>query len=193
MSNLTPELNLKTAVDDDDTADYLTLDLAGSLTTLDGMFNAGTGHAHNGAHQGSTLGPNAFNDNSIPGAKLVDLSVTGAKIANATITPDKLAAPPTWESLFASSWTSQGTNYTVAATILYVFCTAAITVTLPAAASSNRPITVAAVTGQSTVASAGGSVIGGSANLTTGAIQNGVVAAGEAFTYKSDGTNWRAV
>ena len=39
----------------------------------------------------------------------------------------------------------------------------------------------------------GGSVYGGSAHPTTGAVQNGVVAAGEAFTYKSDGTNWRAV
>jgi hypothetical protein len=52
---------------------------------------------------------------------------------------------------------------------------------------------VAAVTGQSTVAAVGGSIIGGSANQTTGAVMNGTILAGEAFTYKSDGTNWRAV
>ena len=55
MSELTPELNLITAVDDDDTADYLTLDLKSSLGILDGLFNATTGHAHNGAHQGGAL------------------------------------------------------------------------------------------------------------------------------------------
>ena len=55
MSNLTPELNLALAVDDDDTADYLTIALGDSLTTLDGMFNASTGHNHNGSHQGGAL------------------------------------------------------------------------------------------------------------------------------------------
>lgn len=55
MSNLTSELNLKTAIDDDDTADYLTLDLADSLRTVDGMFNATTGHTHQGSHQGGAL------------------------------------------------------------------------------------------------------------------------------------------
>lgn len=55
MSNLTAELNLSTAVDDDDTADYLTQALADSLGVLDGLFNTATGHNHNGAHQGGSL------------------------------------------------------------------------------------------------------------------------------------------
>jgi hypothetical protein len=57
MSDLTPELNLALAVDDDDTADYLTTSqgLRGSLLTLDGLFSSSTGHAHNGAHQGGNL------------------------------------------------------------------------------------------------------------------------------------------
>src|SRR5262245_23423550 len=55
MSNLTPELNLVQGVDDDDTADYLTIGLSDSLGIIDGLFNATTGHAHNGAHQGGTL------------------------------------------------------------------------------------------------------------------------------------------
>src|SRR4051812_38013255 len=57
MSDLTSELNLALADDDDDTADYLVLPagLRGSLQTLDGLFNSTTGHAHNGAHQGGNL------------------------------------------------------------------------------------------------------------------------------------------
>jgi cytoskeletal protein CcmA (bactofilin family) len=57
MSDLSPELNLALAVDDDDTADYLvtTQGLHGSLIVLDGLFNSTTGHAHNGAHQGGNL------------------------------------------------------------------------------------------------------------------------------------------
>jgi hypothetical protein len=185
MSNLTPELALAQAVDDDDTADYLTLNsgLAGSLAIIDGLFSQSTGHKHSGARQGGTLGAEAFADNTLPGAKLVDGSVTNAK----------LATPITQETLFAGSWVNTGTNYTVATGVMFVFATAAITVTLPAANVTNRPITVAAVTGQSTVAAVGGSIIGGSANQTTGAVMNGTILAGEAFTYKSDGTNWRAV
>jgi hypothetical protein len=55
MSDLSPELNLSLAVLDDDTADYLTIGLSDSLTTLDGMFNAATGHNHAGSHQGGAL------------------------------------------------------------------------------------------------------------------------------------------
>jgi len=57
MSDLTAELNLALAVDNDDTADYLvtTGGLRGSLTTIDGLFNATTGHNHNGAHQGGAI------------------------------------------------------------------------------------------------------------------------------------------
>src|SRR4029077_12688593 len=102
MSNTTPELALKTAVDADDTANYLTLDLVTSLNTLDGEFNSETGHNHNGAHQGSTLGPNAFADNTIPGAKLVDGSVTTPKLADGAVTGPKLAAGLV-ESLYAGT------------------------------------------------------------------------------------------
>ena len=55
MSELTSELNLIKGVDDDDTADYLTIGLASSLEIIDGLFNATTGHAHNGSHQGGQL------------------------------------------------------------------------------------------------------------------------------------------
>jgi hypothetical protein len=97
------------------------------------------------------------------------------------------------EALFAATWTTQNTNYAVAAGILFVFCTAGITVTLPAVATTNRPITVVAITGSTTVAASSGSVIGGSVNTSTGAVMNGVVSPGDAVTYKSDGTSWRAV
>jgi len=74
-----------------------------------------------------------------------------------------------------------------------VFCTAGITVTLPAAASTSRPITIIAVSGQSTVVSAGGAVIGGSINSSTGAVMNGTIIQGDSITFKSDSTSWRAV
>jgi hypothetical protein len=189
MSDLSPELNLSLAVDDDDLADYLVLSgkLRGSLLTLDGLFNATTGHTHAGSHQGGALGANA-----IGSAQIADGAVGTSEIADGSVTYIKLAAN-IMEALFGGTWINQATNYTVAAPIMWVFCTAAITVTLPAAASTNRPITVAAVTGNSTVASAGGSVIGGSLNTTTGAVTNGAVTAGDAFTFKSDGVAWRAV
>lgn len=174
MSGLTSELNLITPDGDDDTADFLDISLEQNLRTLDGLFAAGTGHAHFGAHNGAPINPANFPDGSIPASKL----------AAGTIAP---------EALYAGTFVSTAVNYTVAATVMYVFCTAAVTVTLPAAVSTNRPITVVAVSGQSNVASAGGSVFGGSANTTTGAVMNGVVVAPESFTYKSDGANWRTV
>lgn len=88
---------------------------------------------------------------------------------------------------------STGTNYTVASGVEQVFCTAAVTVTLPAAASALREITVTAVTGNTTVTAVSGTVIGGSTNTTTGAITNGSCVQGDSFTYRSDGTNWRVV
>ncbi len=99
----------------------------------------------------------------------------------------------TLEALYAGTTIVTAINYTVAAGVLFVFCTSGVTVTLPAAATTNRPIEVIAVTGSTTVVATGGSVIGGSTNTTTGAILNGVVSQGDAFTYKSDLTNWRAV
>ena len=98
-----------------------------------------------------------------------------------------------FEALFGGSWQVTAVNYTVTVDKLYVFCTAGVTVTLPAAATTARPITVIGVTGNSTVVSAGGTVIGGSVNVSTGVVTNGAVSAGESLTYKSDGTTWRAV
>lgn len=98
-----------------------------------------------------------------------------------------------FQGLFAGATATPGANYTCAINVMYVFCLAAITVTLPAAATTSYPITVSAVSGQSTVAAAGGSVIGGSFNTTTGVIMDGTVVQGDAVTYKSDGNNWRAV
>jgi hypothetical protein len=85
-------------------------------------------------------------------------------------------------------------SYTVAAGVSWVFCqNGGLTITLPAAASTNRPITVVGVTGASTINAAGGSVIGGSINTSTGAIMNGTLSQGDSLTFKSDGTNWRVV
>lgn len=68
------------------------------------------------------------------------------------------------------------------------------TLILPDPVTNERPITVAAEAGQITVTATGGTtVFGGSTNLVTGAVQNGVVAGGESFTYKSNGIQWRAV
>ena len=55
MAGTTTELALSTAVDTDDTADYLTLNLANSLRTLDALFNNVTGHTHASAHQGGPI------------------------------------------------------------------------------------------------------------------------------------------
>ena len=60
--------------------------------------------------------------------------------------------------MFAGASVNTATNHTVSGPVMWVFCTAAVTVTLPAAASTNRPITVAAVVSQSGVVAAGGSV-----------------------------------
>ncbi|MBO0881539.1 MAG: hypothetical protein J2P17_14605 [Mycobacterium sp.] len=88
--------------------------------------------------------------------------------------------------------TNQGSNYVVPASISQVFCTSGITVTLPAASTTKRRITVTAVAGTSTINAAGGSVFGGSFNTTTGAVMNGTLVAPDSIDYKSDGTNWRA-
>lgn len=76
MSDLTSELNLALAVEDDDTDDYLTTNagLRGSLATLDGLFNATTGHNHQGSHQGGN-----FTSLSLSGTLTVggNLTVTG--------------------------------------------------------------------------------------------------------------------
>jgi hypothetical protein len=70
MSGSTTELNLATAVDTDDNADYLTLSLANSLRTVDALFNSITGHNHGGAHQGGAIAPAAIPGGSITNAML---------------------------------------------------------------------------------------------------------------------------
>lgn len=79
MSNLTPELALVTADDNDDTADYLvqTAGLQGSLNIVDGLFNATTGHNHNGAHQGGQLIFGTLQTTSIQFANGATLGPTG--------------------------------------------------------------------------------------------------------------------
>jgi hypothetical protein len=64
---------------------------------------------------------------------------------------------------------------------------------LPDPTLVERPITVVAEAGTITVTATGGSTVyGGSTNLVTGAIQNGVIVGGDAFQFKSNGIQWRA-
>jgi hypothetical protein len=66
-------------------------------------------------------------------------------------------------------------------------------VILPDPTITERPITITAEAGQINVTATGGSaIVGGSTNFTTGAIQNGVIVAPDAFTFKSNGIQWRA-
>jgi len=210
MSDLSTELNLALAVDDDDLADYLDkpAGLRGSLITIDGLFNSSTGHNHNGAHQGGAI---AYQDVSMAGNLSVtgtsdlhgtvhaygvmnvdgavtdaSLHVTGATTLDGTITTTQI------DGLFAGTVANPSTSYVVVTKIMYVFAQAALTVTLPAAATTNRPIEVWALNGQVNVNASGGTVYGGSINLATGAVQNGIILTGDAITYKSDLTNWRA-
>lgn len=79
---------------------------------------------------------------------------------------------------------------------LYYFgyLASAQSVILPDPVANERPIVVAAEAGTITVTATGGSVVyGGSVNLVTGAVQNGVITGGESFQYKSNGIQWRAV
>ena len=95
MSGSTTELNLRTAVDSDDNADYLTLDLANSLRTLDALFNNVTGHNHQSAHQGGPLllGANNIADGSITSPKIADGTIVTADLADASVTSAKLVPP----------------------------------------------------------------------------------------------------
>jgi hypothetical protein len=95
MSGSTPELNLKTAVDSDDTADYLTLSLAQSLQTVDALYNNVTGHTHSGAHQGgpiTSIPIGAIADGAITSAKIADGTITGLDLADGAVTTAKIAA-----------------------------------------------------------------------------------------------------
>jgi hypothetical protein len=73
------------------------------------------------------------------------------------------------------------------------YLASAQSVVLPDPTLTERPITVAAEAGTITVTATGGStVFGGSTNLVTGAVQNGIVVAGDAYSFKSNGIQWRA-
>lgn len=132
MTELTPELNLIVGEDDDDTADYLTLSLADSLRILDGLFNATTGHAHNGSHQGGSL---AFDDMTITGDVTIAgaLAVTGSTQLGLVTTSD-LANLNSLEvqttSLFKGAVTTQST----------VLMQGAVTVSAPLTTSSQLNI-----------------------------------------------------
>lgn len=93
MSGSTTELGLRTAVDGDDNADYLTIDLKNSLGILDALMNNISGHNHAGAHQGGPLviSTGQLADGSISTAKLADGSVTTPKLADGNVTTIKLA------------------------------------------------------------------------------------------------------
>jgi hypothetical protein len=99
MSGTTVELNLATAIDSDDNADYLTISLANSLRTVDALFNNLTGHNHGGAHQGGIVVPVAG-------------SITSAMIADGTITTVDLAPGAVSQVVFASSLTGESTTST---------------------------------------------------------------------------------
>lgn len=99
----------------------------------------------------------------------------------------------TLETLFAGSTIQVGVNHTVAPAELFVFCTAGVVITLPSAVTANRPIWIVAITGTTTVTAVAGTVFGGSTNLTTGVLMDGVVSPGDAILYKSDLTNWRSL
>lgn len=198
MTTLTSELNLAQAQDDDDNADYLVSDLANSLGILDGLFSSSTGHNHGGSHQGGALQPLSITtamlaDNAVTTPKIAPSAVGTTQLADGAVTAAKIAAGAVGpEALFAGTVANPAVNYVVAAGIMYVFAQAALTVTLPAAATTNRPIEVWALSGTVTVVAASGSVFGGSINLSTGAVTNGSITTGDAITFKSDLTNWRA-
>jgi hypothetical protein len=94
MPGSTTELALKTAVDSDDNADYLTISLASSLQTVDALFSNTTGHSHSGAHQGGPIGTvpaSAIPDGSITSAKITDGTIATADLADGAVTYAKIA------------------------------------------------------------------------------------------------------
>jgi hypothetical protein len=82
MPGSTTELALKTAIDSDDNADYLTISLANSLQTIDALFNNTTGHTHSGARQGGPIGTASIPDGSITSAKIADGTIASADLAS---------------------------------------------------------------------------------------------------------------
>lgn len=74
---ITPELNLVTADDTTDVEVYGVTSLADALMIIDALFNAITGHAHDGLHKGKP----------IAAAGLVQpLALTGPTLTTPTIT-----------------------------------------------------------------------------------------------------------
>lgn len=129
MSGNTTELALKTAVDADDTADYLTLSLASSLTTLDALFNNTTGHSHSGAHQGgpvTAIGADAIPDGSITSAKIADGTITSADIADGGIATIDIAANAVQQQL-GSYYT--GTNFATTTVAVWLPTPIAVSIT----------------------------------------------------------------
>lgn len=103
------------------------------------------------------------------------------------------------ESFYVGTVVSPSTNYAVTGNVMFVMCMSGIQVTLPSANATNRPITVTAVSGISTIIAAQGSVVGGSVDQTSGTITNGTINQGDSLTFKSHSTDggttwvWRAV
>jgi len=95
MTGTTVELALKTAVDADDLADYLTISEVANLQTLDALFSNTTGHNHGGAHQGGPITAipiTALPDGSVTSAKIADGTIATGDLANGAVTTDKIAA-----------------------------------------------------------------------------------------------------
>ena len=171
MSDLSPELNLALAVDDDDTADYLDApsnSLRSSLMTLDGLFNATTGHAHNGAHQGGAL---QFQDLTI-GEDLTVLGATdlhGSVHARQNLTVDGVA---TLQSLVVNT-----TSHLIGAVTIDGAINSSGTLTIGQDLAVGRDLTVArnasivgtltaGAIGGATVTLTGGLSVGGGAAIT---------------------------
>ena len=116
MPGSTPELALKTAVDADDNADYLTLSLADSLRTVDALFSNTSGHTHSGVHQGGPIGTGSIPDGSITSAKIADGTITSVDLAGgaATNLVGTYAAVASFSTTSTGAW--QNTPVTVSGT-----------------------------------------------------------------------------
>lgn len=109
-----------------------------------------------------------------------------------------LGAAPSPELFWANAVLKPTTSIdlTTLPNVLFVFPQQnGLTITLPDARITNRPIWIFGPpqAGASvSLASVFGTITGGSSNLSTGAIQNGIVNNGDSFMYKSDQTNWKS-
>lgn len=62
------------------------------LTTLNGLFNASTGHAHDAAGKGKPITTAGIADNAVTNAKMADDSVSTAEIVDGAVTGPKIAS-----------------------------------------------------------------------------------------------------